>query len=840
MRYFFITTIIFINFCFVGQNVKAAELTTDYVFSGKTGTADDLAGQTGLSVSDPREIAAKVINVILGFLGIIAVMIVIMGGFMWMTAQGNEEKITKAKQLLISGVIGMIIVLSAFGIARFVINSLLGATGAGTSSSSSGATVPPTPIQHSPLAGSATQPAASLGGAVAETRLPGGGGSLGASGGNINVTANSYDPLPLDIEVTSLYLSAGQNILNNAEQRDIEIIAESLIEVTATDKNGKLITNPDSPIIFYFETSNMSERVRVGYFNEDMNEWEYINVDDTIVDSDEGTVTAFVSHLTKFALLLPPDNPPVTITNFYKDPENVNRIRWQVGNEDERSNIKNFQIRSRKIGENVWENVRNDLPANYSYLDVGNEENVEYDLVVRYKSGISSAIYATAQDLGFTKELPRDPNSKPSRPSGDTSPKRDNCLTERTQEWEDFMELCEQRTNQLIDQGYSELNWKIEPRFANNNDFCVDEDWGNCRWQEAEETQGYNQDCQGQYLYCNAYYKEHDEQGSYTMARTLPPMDFFKNYVGKQCADENGQSGYCNITGQCVAETTCNAGANENSCNLVPNFLATLITNAIIAAPAQCPVNNCKEDINQLNKTACDSKKVNKDCAFSQYNKGCKSIITNKGVCSNEKGNLICTPKQKECPAGYKVCGNGCQASYEECIGISFMAPDIPLSDKNNCPNSFKFCSNDNSKVVKKAKDKGVCCSAETECGIDNIKGYAFCTKKNQCNEETEIECKGGIWKGSVNLNLTNLSFCCDKETEQCYATDTEINGVEVGGFEGWPLCINKDGGDSCGENQIQCNGLGKYKTLFACCENGKEYCAHYSEDVPLCAPYKE
>ncbi|MDO8425523.1 MAG: pilin, partial [bacterium] len=53
------------------------------------------------------------------------------GGFLWMTANGAEEKITKAKKILINGAIGLLIVLSAFSIAQFVLSRLLGAIGDG-------------------------------------------------------------------------------------------------------------------------------------------------------------------------------------------------------------------------------------------------------------------------------------------------------------------------------------------------------------------------------------------------------------------------------------------------------------------------------------------------------------------------------------------------------------------------------------------------------------------------------------------------------------------------------------------------------------------------------------
>ena len=96
--------------------------------SGGSVTEESLRGNTGLGNKDPRAIAASVVNVVLGFLGIIAVLLILAGGFRWMTAQGNDEAIAGAKNLMMAGVIGLIIILAAFGIARFVINALVGAT----------------------------------------------------------------------------------------------------------------------------------------------------------------------------------------------------------------------------------------------------------------------------------------------------------------------------------------------------------------------------------------------------------------------------------------------------------------------------------------------------------------------------------------------------------------------------------------------------------------------------------------------------------------------------------------------------------------------------------------
>jgi hypothetical protein len=85
----------------------------------------------GLGEQDPRVTIAKVIRLLLGFLGIIAVTIIIYAGFIWMTSGGNEEKISKAKALLKNGVIGLIIILASFGIVAFIIRQLIGATTGG-------------------------------------------------------------------------------------------------------------------------------------------------------------------------------------------------------------------------------------------------------------------------------------------------------------------------------------------------------------------------------------------------------------------------------------------------------------------------------------------------------------------------------------------------------------------------------------------------------------------------------------------------------------------------------------------------------------------------------------
>lgn len=83
---------------------------------------------TGLGTGDIRLTVAKIIRVAMGLLGIVAVVIILIGGFTWMTAGGNEEKVGEAKKWIFAGIIGLAIILSAYAIASFVITQLVIAT----------------------------------------------------------------------------------------------------------------------------------------------------------------------------------------------------------------------------------------------------------------------------------------------------------------------------------------------------------------------------------------------------------------------------------------------------------------------------------------------------------------------------------------------------------------------------------------------------------------------------------------------------------------------------------------------------------------------------------------
>ena len=84
---------------------------------------------TGLGNTDIRTTIASIINVALGLLGIVALVIVLYGGFKWMTAGGNDEQVGEARKIIISGVVGLAVIFSSYAIASFVLTQLSSATG---------------------------------------------------------------------------------------------------------------------------------------------------------------------------------------------------------------------------------------------------------------------------------------------------------------------------------------------------------------------------------------------------------------------------------------------------------------------------------------------------------------------------------------------------------------------------------------------------------------------------------------------------------------------------------------------------------------------------------------
>lgn len=82
----------------------------------------------GNEPEDIRVIVANYIEVFLGFMGIVLLVLLVIAGFKYMTAQGDSKKTEDALAQIKMAIIGLIIILASFGIAVLVIDSLNTAT----------------------------------------------------------------------------------------------------------------------------------------------------------------------------------------------------------------------------------------------------------------------------------------------------------------------------------------------------------------------------------------------------------------------------------------------------------------------------------------------------------------------------------------------------------------------------------------------------------------------------------------------------------------------------------------------------------------------------------------
>ena len=123
-----LTSIIFVTVLFLLAGPVMAQV--DF------GLAD---ANPGLGTTDLKTIIVNIIKVALGFLGLLAVIFILYGGFVWMTAGGNQDKIVKARKILINAAIGLLIILSSYALASYIFKQIGWVTGADFSTSRDGA-----------------------------------------------------------------------------------------------------------------------------------------------------------------------------------------------------------------------------------------------------------------------------------------------------------------------------------------------------------------------------------------------------------------------------------------------------------------------------------------------------------------------------------------------------------------------------------------------------------------------------------------------------------------------------------------------------------------------------
>lgn len=97
--------------------------------TNQLGTSGSKAGyETSGDSSSVEYIIAQTIKVILSFLGVIFLGLTIYGGFLWMTAHGNEDQVTKARKLITEASIGLVVILAAYIVTYYVVEKIVAIT----------------------------------------------------------------------------------------------------------------------------------------------------------------------------------------------------------------------------------------------------------------------------------------------------------------------------------------------------------------------------------------------------------------------------------------------------------------------------------------------------------------------------------------------------------------------------------------------------------------------------------------------------------------------------------------------------------------------------------------
>lgn len=89
-----------------------------------TGTAGGYAEVEGSPFEAFARAIGGIIGVFFAFIGVLFLGFMVYAGWLWLTAGGNEEQVSKAKNLIRQAVIGLVIAVAAYGITYFVLQQL--------------------------------------------------------------------------------------------------------------------------------------------------------------------------------------------------------------------------------------------------------------------------------------------------------------------------------------------------------------------------------------------------------------------------------------------------------------------------------------------------------------------------------------------------------------------------------------------------------------------------------------------------------------------------------------------------------------------------------------------
>jgi len=78
--------------------------------------------------ADIPSLIGNILRVALGFTGVVALIMIIYGGFLWLTSGGNADRVKKGRDTLVWAILGLALIFGAYAIVNTVVGGVIGAT----------------------------------------------------------------------------------------------------------------------------------------------------------------------------------------------------------------------------------------------------------------------------------------------------------------------------------------------------------------------------------------------------------------------------------------------------------------------------------------------------------------------------------------------------------------------------------------------------------------------------------------------------------------------------------------------------------------------------------------
>ncbi len=94
-----------------------------YLASSVKINPDDIGYDPSIKVASNQTVG-DIMNVVYLLAGMVAVLVIVVAGFIFVTSNGDANKIGQAKQAILYSVIGLVVILMAFAITQFILGRI--------------------------------------------------------------------------------------------------------------------------------------------------------------------------------------------------------------------------------------------------------------------------------------------------------------------------------------------------------------------------------------------------------------------------------------------------------------------------------------------------------------------------------------------------------------------------------------------------------------------------------------------------------------------------------------------------------------------------------------------